>query len=363
MRTVFLRIIEAEDKSAALLTAIRDPQPARGKQRFEVDPASFAGVPRSPFAYWVGERLRRVFAEFAAFSEHHLAIRGAYTTDDFRFYLLAWEVKPERMAVARAETFEAKPFVPLAKGGSWSPYYYDVHLVVRWSDDGAEAKAYLAAYRESKGWGTDWSACLNGYGQYFRAGLTWPRRTTRGFAARAMPAGGVFADKGPAAFVTSDGCQELLGLLAVVNSSAYRAVLALQLAAADAAARSYEVGVIQRTPIPHLTPDDKPTLATLAHRAWSLKRSLDTRNETSHAFTLPALLQVPGVTLADRTASWNSRVADTERQLTETQREIDDIAFRLYGIEGEDRASLEGSEARSVLRVEGEFEPSEEDEP
>src|SRR6516162_6939687 len=76
---------------------------------------------------------------------------------------------------------------------------------------------------------------------------------------------------------TSDFCQELLGLLAVVNSSAYRAVLALQLAAADAAARSYEVGVIQRTPIPHLTPDDKPTLATLAHRAWSLKRSLDTR--------------------------------------------------------------------------------------
>ena len=57
---------------------------------------------------------------------------------------------------------------------------------------------------------------------------------------------------------------------------------------------SYEVGVIQRTPIPQLAAADKVTLATLAHRAWSLKRTLDIRTETSHAFTLPALLLVDG---------------------------------------------------------------------
>ncbi|MGA7496045.1 MAG: hypothetical protein WBX00_04880 [Isosphaeraceae bacterium] len=58
-------------------------------------------------------------------------------------------------------------------------------------------------------------------------------------------------------------------------------------------------------------------------------------------YHLPALLQVPGKTLASRITSWQVRVADSDRQLTENQREIDDIAFRLYGIDGEDRRAME----------------------
>ena len=349
MKTIFLRAIEAEDKSATLLMAIHDPESARGKHRFEVDPASFAGVPRSPFAYWISERLRRVFVEFAAFSIHHLAIRGAYTTNDFLFYLLAWEIKPERIAVARLETFVDKPFVLLAKGGYWSPYYHDVHLAIRWSDDGVQAKAYLAAYRESKGWGTDWSACLNGYGQYFRPGLTWPRRTTSRLALRVMPAGCIFADKGPAAFVPQDDDQALLSLLAIANSSAFGAVTELQLAAADAAARSYEVGVIQRTPVPQLSSDDQSTLATLSRRAWSLKRSLDTRNETSHAFAIPALLQVAGETLVGRSSAWSDYVPRIEAELTTIQAEVDARCFNLYGIDEADRRAITEGFGGSVV--------------
>ena len=38
MKTVFLRVLEADDKAAALLAAIREPESgARGRQRFEVD--------------------------------------------------------------------------------------------------------------------------------------------------------------------------------------------------------------------------------------------------------------------------------------------------------------------------------------
>ena len=68
---------------------------------------------------------------------------------------------------------------------------------------------------------------------------------------------------------------------------------------------------------------------------------LDTSNEISHVFHLPALLQAPEGTLAERVAPWRSRVGEVGKQLTENQREIDDIAFRLYGIEGEDRRAVE----------------------
>jgi hypothetical protein len=47
--------------------------------------------------------------------------------------------------------------------------------------------------------------------------------------------------------------------------------------------------------------------------------------------------------LAERISAWQARVADAERQLAEHQREIDDIAFRLYGIAEEDRRAIEQS--------------------
>ena len=100
-------------------------------------------------------------------------MRGAYTTDDARFYRLAWEVadvgKAQPVKKADGPAYETP-----VKGGSFSRFYADIHLVIRWAQDGAEAKAFLSAYRMRKGWGTDWSACLNGYSYYFRPGLTWP---------------------------------------------------------------------------------------------------------------------------------------------------------------------------------------------
>ena len=62
---------------------------------------------------------------------------------------------------------------------------------------------------------------------------------------RVMPRGCVFADKGPAAFVSNDSTEELLALLTITVSIAFKALVELQMAFG-----SFEVGVIQRTPIP-----------------------------------------------------------------------------------------------------------------
>jgi hypothetical protein len=150
-----------------------------------------------------------------------------------------------------------------------------------------------------------------------------------------MPAGCVFADKGPALFVAGDGTGELFAILAVVNAKAFKALIDLQMAFG-----SYEVGVIQRTPVPDLSPADKAALAALARRAWSLKRGLDTRTETSHAFVLPALLQGKGETLAARSAGWSEHVQTVEVELAVIQAEIDERCFALYGIDEEDRRAI-----------------------
>ncbi len=331
MKTVFLRVLHADNKAAALLEGIRAPEPALGRWRFEVDPASFAGVPGSPFAYWISESLRAAFRRGESFENSRRSVRiGISTHSDFRWIRLSWETSRPDWGV------------PFAKGGSFSPYYADVHLLLGWGEDGRMLKVSkrerfrLGELTEnnSRCWNESW---------YFRPGITWPRRTTSGISVRAMPAGCIFADKGPAVFVENDEGDGLLALLAVANSRPFTACLELQLAAADAAARSYEVGLVRRTPVPEFVNGSRDALAHLAHLAWSLKRSLDTCAETSHAFTLPALLQVEGSDPAGRAEAWSQHVRAAEVELARIQSEIDERCFELYGIYlGDRRVISEG---------------------
>ena len=63
----------------------------------------------------------------------------------------------------------------------------------------------------------------------------------------------------------------------------------MQQGLADAGRKNYEVGIINRLPFPLLDEGSKTTLGDSAQSAWSLKRSTDTANQTSHAFYAPAL--------------------------------------------------------------------------
>jgi hypothetical protein len=327
MKTVFLRALEElHDKESALQEAINAGDAARGRQRFDVDPESFATVPGSPFAYWVSDRLRALFSELPLFeSEGRVAKRGVNSNDDQRFLRLAWECRGSQWALH-------------VKGGVWSPYYADPHLLLKWGSDGRELQAERVTSRIYK------FAIVPSRELYFRPGLTWPLRTKSDLSLRVMPAGCVFGSKGPAIIVDGNNHDELLCLLAIGNSQAFRSLVEFQLAAADAkaggAARSYEVGVLQRTPLPRLTEASRGILAQLAGSAWSLRRSLDTATETSHAFTLPALLQVPGAKLSTRAAAWRERTRSVNLELAAIQTRVDERCFKVYGISDFDRQTI-----------------------
>jgi len=122
---------------------------------------------------------------------------------------------------------------------------------------------------------------------------------------------------------------------------------------------SFEAGIIQRTPIPNLSNSLNNAFFDFSRRCVEIQRDLDRTIEISHVFHLPALLQVSSETLAQRITAWQARVADTECKLAENQHKIDDIAFRLYGIDGEDRRAIEEG---SGLKTEP-TEVAEDDEP
>ena len=218
-----------------------------------------------------------------------------------------------------------------AKGGMFSPFYADIHLVVDWEP---RRSTFLGFFGRP---GREIER-PESVGFFFRPGLTWPSRTN-GLSFRVLPAGCVFGHKGPAAFVENDLELELLELCAILNSRPFGYLLALQLARTQLA-QSYEVGLIQHTPLPNLTPESTQYLSTLAHRAWSLKYSIDTASEASHAFRLPALLQVPGESLTARAMAWAERVRESNAKLAHIQAEIDEYVFNLYGICSPDREKM-----------------------
>ena len=95
---IFLRLLRDEDKAQALAEAIAALREGRRLESmtYPVLPASFRQVPGSPFAYWVSERIRRLFTELPAFESDGRAVRqGLQTSDDFRFVRAWWEVPSE----------------------------------------------------------------------------------------------------------------------------------------------------------------------------------------------------------------------------------------------------------------------------
>ncbi|MFP4474002.1 MAG: Eco57I restriction-modification methylase domain-containing protein [Desulfatibacillaceae bacterium] len=303
-----LRAVEAEDKEGAMREQVRSPSP--DNQVYVVRPDSFADVPNAPFAYWVSDRVRRLFQTLPPFeSEGRTAKQGLATADDFRFVRLWWEVP--------AGAFRKRWF-PFAKGGEYSPYYADIHLVVNWEADGRELVAFDRSYIRNPEY-------------YFRPGLTWPLRSQRGFSLRAMPQDCTFAHKGPACIIENDDRSRLAACICIMNSQIFNLLLSLQMAFG-----SYEVGVTQRTPMLH--PDDFTTekLSRTGRDAWKSKRRLDAASETSHAFGYPGVILQEYSALEDSVLAWNDLAIQEDKRFADIQKSVDELCFHLYGLSQED---------------------------
>ena len=334
--SIFIRLL-GENKERELGRAVRDLSEARRNiWTHTLISIDLIKIPAAPFAYWVSENFRRLFVGLPRFSGNDRILKqGLATADDFRFLRVAWET-PKNLSVSPDQVWFS-----FAKGGSYSPFYSDIFLNVNWWDDGKEIR-FFGDPNGIKPLSRPQNTTF-----YFRSGLTWPLRTN-GLSFRCLPAGCVFGHKGPAAFVDSDSSEQLLALCAIVNSSVFGVLVDAQLARV-ALAQSFEVGLISSTPIPTQM---APGLTELALAAWTAKRRPDTANLTSHAFLRPVLGQ-PGSSLGEGTERWSSLLNESAAALSAIRSEIDEVAYRLYGLGEDDR--------RGIEKTMGSSESSEED--
>lgn len=294
------------------------------KIRHDVARRDFASIDGSPLAYERVGIVAPVFRESPALEPAYgRARQGAGTADDPRYVRNWWEVPSEQ---------GSRPFawVSFAKGGDFCRFYYDVGLRVHWDIE----RGTFANFYGRKGRDQERPVAA---GEFFRPGLTWPRRTQRGFNLRVLPAGCVFADKGPALFPVRES--DTFFLLGAANSAAAEYLLRGLMSFG-----SWEVGVIKRLPVPQAAPNQVERVGGLAKAIHDAKRDWDRGNEISTIFDRPWILRT-----SDRGAFGNALDAtiaseiEAEVEIQTAYDELNTEAFRLYGFPASTRAHIEAS--------------------
>lgn len=315
----------------------------------------FMKLPYAVFGYWCSQRVRSAFDRpmidptlgrdrgSAKVDDGVRVRRGGSTCDDSRWLRLRWELPSIESRDRRWVTF--------AKGGDYSPFHEQPQLVVDWDQS-------VPSYRGFVGRPGRTSIIPESVYWYQRAGLTYALRTVSRFAPRTMPAGGIFGHKGPAIFelstehphaphlhgtgqlTSSHNRQRLFSLLGFSNARPFQYLLSLGTGAAEAeggaGANAYEVGLLQRMPLPSTVLDDE-ILAEAAFHAWEARASQDLWDETTAAFALPFPAPA-GRTLAELV---HARIADANQRAAAYAQAVATIEQRALAHYGFDAAVAE----------------------
>jgi len=306
--TLFFRLINEKDKESRLIDSINKLNSGSlVDTAFQVNSNSFSKVPTSTFAYWVSEAVRSTFVNLPAFmSDGRIACDTNPAGDDIRFFRNWWEVVDSYN--------EQFLWVPLAKGGNYSPFYADINLVVCWNKGKNSYHGFLGTEHRP----LEKPASVK---YFFEPGLTWSRRSQKGLSMRVLPKGAIFAQKGPGVFFEQKSEDYKLAYLAVINSTPYKYLASLQMSFG-----AYEVGVIQRTVVPDLDDVSIQYLACRAKKIINYKKYFDSYDEVSHAFSSPSILDANYLGFKHNSAEVYKGIV----------LEIDDLCFKLYGFSGKD---------------------------
>lgn len=160
--------------------------------------------------------------------------------------------------------------------------------------------------------------------------------TNKGFSVKRLPPGAIFNCKGPCAFPHQEKDEDYL--LAVMNSWVAHALMRCL------TGRSYGSTYVAQLPIPEPSADIRSKLASHAELMYETKRLWDSGNENSTQFSAPWLANMRGVNTSQNLEARLQELADQERQqedkLRITYEELNELAFKLYGVSENDRGKV-----------------------
>lgn len=178
-----------------------------GENRYAADQSNFSKIPGSPVAYWVSDRVLKLF-DGKKIGDIADAKSGMTTTDNNRFLRLWFEVGNNNIGFNYAnitQTVDKKyRWFPFCKGGDFRRWAGNEYYVVNWYDDGAEIRK--AAEGATGGRLVNVDCAL-------QQCAVWTKISSSAISLRKKKKGIFFSDAAPGLFSEDDTLSVLLGLL------------------------------------------------------------------------------------------------------------------------------------------------------
>jgi hypothetical protein len=309
---IFFQIHEKGiDRGNAMLTLIEKLKSGNNEDStFICNQDEFKKYPESRILYWLEPAIKNSFSNFESLKDTgRIAAAGLQTNDDFRFIRLSWEVN-------FAEIGRTRKWGNFYKGGEFSPYVDDIHLVVLWENQGYGIKQHTVELGNSP------SRHVVNENYYFKSGLGYINVSSIGFSAQLFPKDVIFSIQGQ--YIES---KSILNDLAVCCSSAARSLLKV-----INPGRHYQAGQVQLLPFPedNSISNTKPYVIEICKIKYRQLSWL----ETSKYFIRPILLEGNG-SLNDRIMKAQDLIKIQIKTVLENQIKIDSILNHVYCLDQE----------------------------
>lgn len=159
------------------------------KNYYSADQKEFEKIPSSPIAYWVSDKVRKVFNQ-GLIGEVFPVKKGADTGNNDIFLKMWFEVEKIKiglnLTIGKDTITYSKKYVPYNKGGEFRKWFGNTEYLIDWEDDGKALKNSKANLR---------SPYL-----YFKDGITWNALTSSKTSARFSNYGAIFDSAGSSMF-------------------------------------------------------------------------------------------------------------------------------------------------------------------
>lgn len=309
-----IRLLDYSEPAAPLMQAVFDHNSgAQNKCLIEVEPGSFKALPGAPFSYWVTAKGRAVFKDSPSFACQGALVKvGMQTGDDERFVRCWWEVS------FASKRLTESCWSPFAKGGEFSPYFCDIHLVVNYKSSGLEMLSTDAARIQNSQF-------------YFKHGLTYPRRLHK-FSPAVLPAKTVISVRGSGVYADQSN---LLDVLSLCSSSAFDYLLKAMLGRAEHP--QFDNGVIMQVPVPNLASMGLESIRNDLVDVIRAQRARLSLLETNVFFHHPSLDPIGDDYFENEDLAVKAQAEKTLEMIASFEQKLNDIVDSAYGFNSEDR--------------------------
>jgi hypothetical protein len=296
--------------------------------------SSFKKLPGNVVAHWMPTKLLDRVPRFRTLGDSGgISRRGPDTGLDFRFLRLFWEVPFN--AIRRGNRW-----CLFAKGGEYEPYYDDLHLVIKWLDNGYEIRNFF----DKKG---SLISRPQGIEHMFKRGLTHPRRTTSDLSLRILPANVMFGGAGHGVFCGNRDVD--LAFLGLSYSRIFKLVVDAFVGSGDAAfpgsaAHLYRNGLLESLPNPFT--EEAPQIVDLTRKFLQIARSESLFRETSLHFLEPEIFEECGSSFSELVVAAEASRIRRINKLLDLSYAIDKLCSDVY-------FALTEEESDSTARITG----------